>query len=330
MHSPNKKKLVSSETATLWATYISDSMAVCVFKHFLSNVQDTEIGSVVEYAMSLAQKHIQVISEILKNEGKPIPVGFTDDDVDISAPRLFSDAYYLYYLRLVGTLGLEAYGVALPLMVRQDILDFFTDCLQTTIELSRRISKVLLNNGLFISSPLVETSNEIDFIDNRNFLSGLSGEHRNLLATEITHLYANLESNVNFKTLLFGFSQVSKIPVIAEYMIRGKHLSEKHIDIIASTLKTDDVPAPTTWDNYISSSTIPPFSEKLMLFHVGLLCVGRFTTYATGLAASLRSDLQLEYFRLLAQISKFTYDGCRMMIDNGWLEQPPQAVKHDS
>jgi hypothetical protein len=34
MHPQNDIKLVSSEIATLWTTYISDSMAICVFKHF--------------------------------------------------------------------------------------------------------------------------------------------------------------------------------------------------------------------------------------------------------------------------------------------------------
>jgi hypothetical protein len=188
----------------------------------------------------------------------------------------------------------------------------------------------LLNKGLFIRPPFVETTDELDFIDDRSFTAGLLGEHRNLLSIEITHLYANLEPNVEFKTLLTGFAQVSKTSEIREFMIRGKHLFEKHIEVITSTLKTDDVSAPTAWDSYISGSKTPPFSEKLMLFHVDLLSVARFTTYATGLAASLRTDLQAEYLRLIAQIAKFGSDGGRIMIDNGWLEQPPQAIKHES
>lgn len=330
MHSKNDIKLVSTELATLWTTYVSDSMSICVFKHFLSNIQDAEIRTVVEYAMSLAQKHMLIISDIYNREEQTIPVGFTEEDVDVSAPRLFSDTYYLYYLRLVGTLGLEAYSVALPFMVRQDVLDFITDCLQTTIELSRRVSSILVNKGLFIRPPFVETTKEIDFIDDRSFTAGLLGEHRNLLLTEITHLYANLEANVEFRTLLTGFAQVSKTWQINEFMIKGKHLVEKQIEMITSILKTDGVSAPTAWDNYISSSETPPFSEKLMLFHVNLLCIGRFTLYSTGLAASLRTDLQVEYFRLLAQIAKFGSDGSHIIIDKGWLEQPPQAVKHES
>lgn len=329
MHSKVEIKLVSSEIATLWTTYISDSMAVCVFKHFLSNVQDSEIRPVIEFALSLAQKHIQIISDTFNKEGLTIPIGFTDEDVNVSAPRLFSDAYYLYYLRLMGTLGLEAYSVAIPFMVRQDVLDFFTDCLQTTLELARRVSATLLSKGLFIRPPFIEITKDIDFVKKQSFLAGLFGEHRNLLSIEVTHLYANLESNVDFRTLLTGFAQVSNSSVIKDYMIRGKHIAEKHIEMITSTLKTDDVSAPTTWDNFISDSATSPFSDKLMLFHVNLLSIARFGTYATGLAASLRSDLQVEYFRLIAEIAKFASDGGRIMIDNGWLEQPPQAINHE-
>lgn len=326
----NEIKLVSSEIATLWTTYVSDSMAVCVFRHFLANVEDNEIGTVIETAMGLAQKHVKTISEIFRQEGRSVPVGFTDEDVDESAPRLFSDPYYLYYLRLMGSLGLEAYSVSIPFMARKDVLDFFSDCLQTTLDLSRKVSMTLLNKGLFIRPPFVETTKDIDFIDDRSFLAGLLGGHRNLLTTEITHLYMNLESNVEFRTLLTGFAQVSKTQKIKEYMISGKQLSQKHVEMISATLKTDDVSAPTTWDSYISGSAHPPFSEKLMLFHVGILSVARFGTYASGLAASLRADLQVEYMRLIAAIAKFASDGGHIMIDNGWLEQPPQAVKHES
>jgi hypothetical protein len=39
--------------------------------------------------------------------------------------------------------------------------------------------------------------------------------------------------------------------------------------------------------------------------------------------------LAADYIRLTAEIAAFAEDGLNIMIDNGWLEQPPQATDRD-
>ena len=50
--------------------------------------------------------------------------------------------------------------------------------------------------------------------------------------------------------------------------------------------------------------------------------------YSAGMVASLRKDLQANYLRLASEVSQYVDDGAKMMIRNGWLEQPPQAINH--
>jgi hypothetical protein len=45
--------LTSAEMATLWSTYLSDSLSVCTLKYFLEKVEDTEIRPILEYALNL-------------------------------------------------------------------------------------------------------------------------------------------------------------------------------------------------------------------------------------------------------------------------------------
>jgi hypothetical protein len=44
---------------------------------------------------------------------------------------------------------------------------------------------------------------------------------------------------------------------------------------------------------------------------------------------SPRHDLGSIYVRLSAEVSQFVEDGANIMIENGWLEQPPQASDRD-
>jgi hypothetical protein len=55
----------------------------------------------------------------------------------------------------------------------------------------------------------------------------------------------------------------------------------------------------------------------------------RLNGYVTALP-SLRHDLSTTIVRFMAELTNYTEDGVNILIDNGWLEEPPQAVHPDS
>lgn len=73
-------------------------------------------------------------------------------------------------------------------------------------------------------------------------------------------------------------------------------------------------------------STIPPFSDKLMMFHVTQLITGGMGNYGTSMSASTRRDLLTHYQRFIVEVGQYSEDGANLMIKHGWLEQPPQSV----
>ncbi|MCM2531718.1 DUF3231 family protein [Neobacillus pocheonensis] len=90
----HKIELTSAEIANLWTNYMSDTSAICIIGTFLSHVEDTEIRSVLEFAMQLSQAHVQKLQSIYTEEQYPLPVGFSENtDVNKEAPRLFTDDF---------------------------------------------------------------------------------------------------------------------------------------------------------------------------------------------------------------------------------------------
>ena len=63
-----------------------------------------------------------------------------------------------------------------------------------------------------------------------------------------------------------------------------------------------------------------------MLFHILAINSVSFGHYAAAIAASLRLDISVDYFRLAAEIEKFGYDAVRILINNGWAEEPPMSL----
>ncbi|WP_353050342.1 DUF3231 family protein [Bacillus sp. ISL-45] len=319
-------QLTSAELAALHQNYLGDTMSVCVFGHFLEKVVDPEIKTVVEHAYDISAQHAEIIKKIFLKENIPVPIGFTEQDVNKQAPMLFSDPFYLNYVKHMARGGLAVYGFLQPHVFREDILSFYTKCLKSTIELNNEATKLLQEKGLLVRPAYIPYPDKNEFIHKQSFLSDFMGSKRTLTAMEITHLYANIQTNKLGEALAIGFSQVAKSNKVQNYLLRGKEVAEKHIKIFSGFLRDENLPVPMTWDHEISKSKESPFSDKLMMFHFGLMNFSGSGNYGMSIAASQRKDIAAIYARLNGEILLYAEDGANIMIHEGWLEQPPLAA----
>ena len=100
--------------------------------------------------------------------------------------------------------------------------------------------------------------------------------------------------------------------------------------MLTSILTDESIPIPSASDCYVKDSTVSPFSEKLMLNHCVFMASEGISSLGMAMAGSMRSDLQTHYMKSIADAMKYGNDGVAILIDNEWLEQPPQAIKHEN
>ena len=322
--------LTAGEIAALWTGYMSDEMSHCVLRHFAATVEDAQIRSVVEYALSLTEEHLAFKRELFDRERFPTPRGFGDGDVNLEAPRLFSDKFILFYLRQMGITGLSAYGVACGCSPRADVRAFYSHNVHTTLELLNRSTDLLLEKGIFVRAPQFPFPETPEFVENAGWLSGWFGDRRPLNAVEVTHLWLNTLTNALGRSLMLGFAQVASSADIRKYFIRGMEISRKHIDVFSSRLEQDQLPPPMTYDVEVTTSKEPPFSEKLMLFHTISLCGVGLANYGAAIGSSPRRDLAMDYARLASEVGTYADDGAELMIARGWMEKIPGVPEREA
>lgn len=322
-------RLTAAEMSSLWTQYINDTASICVLSYFIKTVEDKEIRPIVEFALNSSHTNISSLQNLFHKENFPIPIGFNDRDVDVNAPSLFSDTYVLMYLRNMSVLGMAANAAALGLVTRSDIVSFHKEVLREAVKLQDLTRELMLNQGIYIRPPFVSTPDQVDFVGKQRFLAGFFGEKRPLTTIEITHLFMNVQTNAIGKALMMGFAQVAKNQEVERYFLRGKQIAQKHMDLFSDILKKEDLPAPMSWDTAVSDSTISPFSDKLMMFHVSAMTAAGIGNYGTAMAASPRRDIGMRYASLVPEISLYAEDGANIMIERGWLEEPPQTADRD-
>lgn len=327
MENKNDIPLSSSEISSLWTSYQGNTMDVCGISFFLTHIEDQQIRQILEHALSLATNRKEQLIQFFNEENYPVPQGFTDKDVNLNAPRLFSDVLYLRYILNMTDLSLDGYGTALALADRTDVIDFYTRCLTETQNLHKQTKELAKEKGIYIRSPHIPKPDRIDFVKKESFLAGWFGERRPLLGIEIASLVYSSRRNALGQAVITGFSQVAKYKEVRRYFERGREISGKQLEVFSSILHKNYLSdGAILMTSEVTDATVAPFSDKLMMNFITSLIASGIGQYGVAMASSPRHDLGVQYTRLIAEIAKYSNEGANIMIENGWLEQPPIAV----
>jgi hypothetical protein len=326
MENERSVKITSAELAQIWAQYMNDSGSICVLTFFLEKAEDPEIKQVIEFALQLSKTHIEKLTAFF-NEGKyAVPYGFNiEEDVDLSAPKLYSDSYVLQFINQMAKIGLTNYSASVASSVRADITDYYMDCMSETMQLYKISKDLLLAKGLYVRSPHLPPNEQVEFVNKQAFIYDVFGEKRPLIVAEVSNLYANTQRNILGVATLIGFSQVAKDKEVTQFFLRGIDIGKKHVKVFGAKLEECNLPVPASLSAEVTTSTAYTFSDKLMMFFTSGLIALSIGYYGTGVSQSPRLDIGVMYNRLSLEVQLYSEDGSNIMINNKWMEQPPMA-----
>lgn len=324
-----KIPLTAAELSALWTQYINDTLATCVNRYFLEKVEDEEVRPIIEWTLDTAKENISIMEDIFKKENFPIPIGFSDQDVNITGQKLFSDTYMLMYLRHMSIIAMAAGGSAIGLVTRSDAVSFFKKILEKAVHLQDLTRDLMLKQGTYVKPPILSIPEKVEFVETQQYLAGFFGKKRAFTSIEVTHLFYNIQTNAIGKALITGFAQTAERKEIKDFFARGIEIAQKHINIFSTFLQNEDLPIPMSWDAAISDSREHVFSDRLLMYHVMAMIASGIGFYGAAMAASPRRDLGLKYATLIPEITLYLEDGASLMIKHGWMEEPPQANDRD-
>lgn len=330
MEDQKQIRLTSSEMSQLWTQYMNDSASVCMLTYFLEKAEDVDIKPVIKHALELSTAHVNKIQTVFKEEENAIPHGFKlEEDVDLTAPRLFSDNYVLEFIHQMGKIGGISYALSLAVAVRSDITSFYKECLTESMNLYEMAKDVLLEKGLYIRAPFIQNLEHVDYVKQQGFMWDFFGDKRPLTSLEIANLYSNIQRNALGMATLFGFSQVSSSKDVINFLIKGANISKKQNEDLAHKLQECDILSPVTWSNEVTNSTQYTFSEKLIMFFTSELIAMSLGLFGFSVTSSPRVDLERMYNSFISDIQRYAEDGANIMVKNRWMERPPSATDRD-
>ena len=127
------------------------------------------------------------------------------------------------------------------------------------------------------------------------------------------------------KTLSIAFSQVTQSQEVRKFLEDSEKTADQQIKTFSKIMQTDNLPVPKSWETEITTSTDSPFSDKLIMYHIGFLFQTAQAYHGAGLASAMRTDLVTTYESIILQNLMVTKKWFNIMVQNNWLEQPPLA-----
>ncbi|MGI5839790.1 MAG: DUF3231 family protein [bacterium] len=319
-------RLMSAEIASLWMTYAESTMIICVYRHFLANADDPDIKVVLEADAEILRQRIAWIEETFRREGLPIPTGYTAEDVVAGAPRLYSDPFYLYYVINKARIAVTLNGLSLTTAARRDVRDFYEQCCRSTASTFQKAADVLQSKGVFIRTPYITVEKEIDFVKKHRFMAGFLGEKRPMLAQEISAFGYGVIINKFGGGFIAGLRQTVRNDQVGEYLDEGVELAKSLVRRFSAVLEQEGIAAPAGPDAGITGSTRQPISDKLIMGHLQYMNTAGLLHKNTMQTSCLRSDLLAVVTKTMGEIALYAKRGLDIMIENGWMEEPPRTV----
>ncbi|MEH7481646.1 DUF3231 family protein [Neobacillus drentensis] len=320
-----KLKLTSSEIGTLWGEYVNGTAVDMINRYMVTIIEDAAIKAIFEDAIETFAKQKNQMVTFLENEEFPVPIGFTESDLYKGKQRLFTDIFCLNYLHIITLHGLLGHSTSLGVSVRKDLRYFYDACDNDGKRMYHQTIELLLEKGSFQRDPLFYPAKNPEYVSSNDFLDGFFGKGRTLAATEIISISFNLKKSIMAKTLSIAFSQVAQSKEVRKFLEEAEKVADQQIKTFSKIMQTDNLPAPKSWETEVTDSTDSPFSDKLMLYHIGFLFQAAQNYHGTGLASAMRTDLVAAYETTILKNLMVTKKWFNIMVQNKWLEQPPLA-----
>jgi hypothetical protein len=321
-----KIQITSAELGTLWMTYLSTSASLVMFDLIKEKTIDKEAQNIITAYISERQKVKSDIVNVFNNEKAVIPIGFDERDVVKEAPPLFDDIFNLMFLRQMMKLNFGHNSVFSAMSYMKEVHDIFKLNYDIADKYYVMTTKYLLEKGVLTKPPYVSMPKQIEFIEDKNYMSGfhILSDKRSLNTIEVGYINEAIQDNVFGMQLMTGFAQVAKSNEVKKYFIQGKELAKKNVSKLGDILSQSDIEPPSTWAGKATDSTNTPFSDKLMMYVTSLLSSSAIAFNVLGTTFSMRSDLQTKLGLSSKDAFQYARKGAKIMIKHSWMEEPPQ------
>jgi hypothetical protein len=297
-----------------------------MLEHFIEKSDDQQVTNILGGLWQELNFYVQQMEQIFRDQGMVKPIGYTKEDVNLEAPKLYDNGFDVMFVRILKEVSMGMYTINMNMAYNAKVMQIYEGLTSVTQKIYKLSTLYLLERGILTLPAKVTMPKTNEFIKNKSYLDGLNpfGDKRALNDIEIGILHHGIETNNIGLQLITGFAQCAKNKEVKEYFVTGKDLAKKQIKIMEDILLESDVQLSAASGSTVTTSTVAPFSDRLMMHCIYLLNGFGLVGNSFGAYFSLRRDISVKSMFLAKDVYSYAQEGIKLKIKNGWFEEPPQ------
>jgi hypothetical protein len=315
-----------SEAGSLWQTYQEKTLIMRFLEYFIEKADDPQARNILGGLWQELNFYVKEMENVFTEQGMVIPVGFTSEDVNLEAPKLYDNGFDILFVRVLKEVSMGLYTLGMNMTYNRKVMAIYEGLTAVTQKIYKLSTSYLLENGVLSLPPKVSLPKKREFIKSKGYMEGfkLFGDKRPLNFLEVGIVHHNLEVNNIGIQLITGFAQCAQNKEVKQYFLKGVKLAKKQVKVMEELLLEGDVQLSATSGATVTTSTFPPFSDKLMMHCIYILNGFGLIGAGTGGFFSLRHDLAIKTMLIAKDVYSYAQEGIEIKIKNGWFEEPPQ------
>jgi len=318
--------LSASEIGTLWLTYQEKTMILRILEYFMAKSDDQEATNIMGGLWQELHYYVIEIQSIFQKDGMVIPIGFRKEDVNMEAPKLFDNGFDIMFLRVLKELSMGLYTINMNMAYRKDVMAIYEGLTTVTQKIYKLSTIYLLNKGILTLPPNMTMPKTVEFVKSDRYMKGFKpfGDKRSLSALEVGILHHGIETNNIGMQLITGFAQCAENKKVRKYFVKGLELAKKQIQTLEEILLEANIHFSATSGSIVTTSTVAPFSDKMMMYCICLFNGFGLVGGSFGAMFTLRNDISMKMSLLSKDVFLYGHEGLELMMNNGMFEEPPQ------
>lgn len=231
--------------------------------------------------------------------------------------------------KVFGMLGLSNYGMALSLSPRADIRKFFYDSMISTIDLSDKGDNIALEKGIYLRTPNIPVTKEVEFAEDKSIMGRIIGHTRPLNALEITSIFNCSMVISTSEAYILGMAQTMEDDRLKDFTNRARKALKEHCETLNEILHKEDLNSPPELESEVFNSSTPIFSDRLSMFTSYAALTDVIFTLSVSKVGVFRKDVFNVFAQLSSEVLFLMKDAIDLMIERKWLEEMPKNVDRE-
>ncbi|MGO4276861.1 DUF3231 family protein, partial [Paenibacillus sp. TAF58] len=118
--------------------------------------------------------HSKVIelTTMLENDGAVPPIGFSKEDVNLDAPKLYENGFDFMFCRILKEISMGMYVLHMTISYREDIVMFYKQLTEITQSYYNQFTQYLLEKDLLSRPNYTNMPKSVGYITDKAYMKG--------------------------------------------------------------------------------------------------------------------------------------------------------------